>query len=328
MAQYTGTYRADLAACLRAYIEDRNRFIGPAILTPIEVMKKSAWFAKIALETLIKDVDDPKRAPKAAYARINWKYGDGNYNCEEFGVEDVVDDSEATFNRTFFDDETESAEICANIIMRTMEKRIAALIFNNGTFTPVSVGTEWDDASATPVADINTGKKAVRDATGLIVNTLVISYNTFLGLQENTIIINKLKYSNPGFAKSSLVTKELLAQVFDLDQILVGDGVKDTVEEGLDSVLADIWDDEYAFLCVTNAENTIKKPCIGRTFTWVADFERGRRSQAATLEQTELMIVESYREEKVRGDVVRCRQSVDSQILVPECGYLMDNITS
>jgi hypothetical protein len=38
--------------------------------------------------------------------------------------------------------------------------------------------------------------------------------------------------------------------------------------------------------------------------------------------------VESYRDEKVRGDVIRVRHDVDEIVLYPEAGHLLSNITA
>jgi hypothetical protein len=72
----------------------------------------------------------------------------------------------------------------------------------------------------------------------------------------------------------------------------------------------------------------LTEPCIGRTFLWTEESGGGH-------------IVESYREEEIRGDVVRVRHdtgealiaSRDSDLTIKSnlstaCSYLFDNITS
>ena len=59
----------------------------------------------------------------------------------------------------------------------------------------------------------------------------------------------------------------------------------------------------------------LEDPCLGRTFLWTEDSDQ-------------LPVVETYRDEKVRSDVVRVRFSNDEKIICSAVGYLMDNITT
>jgi hypothetical protein len=60
----------------------------------------------------------------------------------------------------------------------------------------------------------------------------------------------------------------------------------------------------------------MREPCIGRTFHWTQD--------GSSIGGT----VESYREEAIRGDVIRVRHDVDEVILYPEAGHLLSNVTT
>jgi hypothetical protein len=59
----------------------------------------------------------------------------------------------------------------------------------------------------------------------------------------------------------------------------------------------------------------IREPCLGRTFHWGED-----GSQIGGL-------MESYREEQKRSDIIRCRHDVDEKVLYTQMGHLLSNIT-
>lgn len=299
------------------YLSDSEQFIANRVLPKVGVRMKAATYPKIRRESMLKGAD-LQRAAKAAYNRTSWTYDTDTYACVEYGHESPVDDSDENFHSDYFDEATVSTEIAAFILALEFEKRVAAAVFNNSTWTPVSVGTEWSNVASTPIANINTGRKAIRDATGLICNTLIISFDVFTNLCINTIIIDRVKYCVADYARAGgRITPKLLAQLFDLDQVLVGDMSKDTTEEGYAASLDNVWDNEYAMLChsTLNPDDNIKQPSLGRTFLWTQD-------------SPELLVAEEYREEEIRSNVVRVRHTVDEKIILPEAGYLMDNITA
>ena len=108
----------------------------------------------------------------------------------------------------------------------------------------------------------------------------------------------------------------MLAQVFDLDFIIVAGSSKNSAKEGQSATPAQIWSNEYAMLCKIATGGDMREPCIGRTFHWADD--------GSSIGGT----VESYRDEKVRGDVIRVRHDVDEIVLYPEAGHLLSNITA
>jgi len=69
-------------------------------------------------------------------------------------------------------------------------------------------------------------------------------------------------------------------------------------------------------VCRVATGNDMREACIGRTFHWGQDGS----SVGGT--------VESYRDEVVRGNVIRVRHDVDEVILYPQAGHLLSNVTT
>lgn len=292
-----------------------NGFIADQVLPVFETAKKDAQFPKIPREAFLK-VPNTRRVARGAYNRSDWAFETDNYQCEEDGWEEVIDDAEAALYARFFDAETVATIRATNILLRAREKRVADAVFNATTWTPVAVTNEWDDAAnATPLTDVKAGKKAIRDKTGLIPNTLIIAYSTFLDLGLCAQVIDRIKYTNPN-VQAGEIPASLLAQFFGVQQVLVGGAIMDATAKGKSMVTAtDLWSKEYAMLCYVSGSNDLMEPTLGRTFLWTED-------------SPEMLNVETYREEKVRGDVVRVRHSTDEKLLHVECGYLLSNITT
>lgn len=309
--------RPDLGVLAYEHLGDAaaNGFIADQVLPVFDTMKKDAQFPKIPREAFLK-VPNTRRAARGSYNRSDWGFDMDNFNCEEDGWEEVIDDSEAALYSRFFDAEVVATMRAMNILQRAREKRVADAVFNATTWTPVSVTNEWDDAAnATPLADVDAGKKVIRNKTGLLPNTLIISYATFLDLGRSAEVLNRIKYTNPA-VQAGEIPVALLAQYFGVGQVLVGGAIMDATAKGKSLATAtDLWNKEYAMLCYISNSGDLLAPSLGRTFLWTED-------------SPEMINVETYRDETVRGDVVRVRHSTDEKILHVACGYLMDNITT
>ena len=325
-------YRPDLGQAVMEYAEDATmQPIGLQVMPLFPTSKQAASFPVVPKEALL-SIPDTARAPRGRYNRGDWTYERGIFQTKEQGWEEPIDDAE----RGLLEGEASGlADLVAtkrawNHIMRAQEKRIADMVFNATTFTTVTagVGNEWDDASnATPVDDINTAILAIRSNCGMLPNTLIIAYSTFLNLKNCDQIVDRLKYTFPGIDLNRM-TSDQLAAVFNIQKVLVGGAVYNSAGVGLDATIASLWSNEYAMLTRTASGQDITEPCIGRTFLWTED-------------SPENPIVESYREDQSRSDVIRVRHNVDECLITSKdssgtvvssiavaCSYLLSNITT
>lgn len=308
----TTVARPELKAIALEYLEAQADFIGIDILPYFDVQQQSGTYPVLPVEALL-NIPNTKRAPRGNYGRDDWEFENDNFDCVENGWEEPVDDVEEKLFRRFFDAEEIAMMRAVGIILRVQEKRIADMLFNANNFTPVSVTAEWDTgATATPIKDCKAGRKAVHDACGLEPDTLIIAYDTFLDLGICDEIVDRIKFTNPDVKRGD-IAPSLLAQALGVNRVSVGKGMYNTAKKGQTAVLSQLWNHEYAMLCVTNANRDLKKPCVGRTFKWVAD-------------APENTMVESYREEAIRSTVIRVRQHTDEEIILSVAAYLMDNI--
>ena len=67
-------------------------------------------------------------------------------------------------------------------------------------------------------------------------------------------------------------------------------------------------------VCRGAETNDIKEPCLGRIFHWAED-----GSEIGGM-------VETYREESSRADIVRVRHDVQEQVLYTQMGHLLTSV--
>lgn len=320
--------RPDLGALVMEYMGKESAmsgYIAGKVMPIFPVAEQSAGYPVIPKEALM-SVENTARAPRAKYNRSDWTYENGIYATAENGWEEIIDDREARLYRNAFDSEALATQRATGIILRGQEKRVADKVFNATNFAPNAVTNEWDDAAnATPIDDVKTGKLSVRSACGMLPNTLIIAYSTYLNLKRCAQIVDLIKYTFPGLDINKLSLSQL-AQVLDVDNIEVGGAVYNSAAKGQAAAVSDIWNGEYSMLTRVSSGLDITTPCIGRTFMWTEE------NQGAS-------IVETYREESARGSVVRVRHDTNEALITSRtdagavqsnvssaCSYLMSNI--
>jgi hypothetical protein len=310
----TTLQRPDLGALAYEYLIDApNRgFIGTMLLPIFEVARQSADYPKIPIEALIK-TKDTRRTPKAAYNRGDWEFETGTYACEEHGWEEPIDDVEAALYASYFDAEMVATEIATDSILRNHERRVATLLQANALTSDVT--NEWDDsAAATPLADVETAREAMRAGYGILPNTIAMGYKVFRNVLNTAEIKGALKYTNPLEMGSEESQRRTLSAYLGLD-VQVGSGQRDQAKRGQAFSLADVWDDEYVHLLKVSNGNRLREPSYGRTFLWTQD-------------SPQEVMVESYREEQIRSTIIRTRQHVDEAVIFAGAAYKLGNITS
>jgi len=300
---------------------EKAGYIAAQVFPVIDVMSQAGNFGKIPIEQLLQ-ARDTKRAPGSGYARGNFTFTPATYATEEHGAEEPVDDREAKMYRDYFDAEQISTMRAFASVLRNAEQRVADAVFNASTWTGASLTTaithEWDDAvNCVPLTDVEAAVQKIYDNSGLWANALVINRKVFRNLRNSEQIIERINAAGAGSpSKASDVTVQMLAQVFDLDYIIVAGTSKNTAAEGKAASVSQIWSGEYAMVCKVATSSDMREPCIGRTFHWSED--------GSSIGGT----VESYRDETVRGNVIRVRHDVDELVLYPEAGHLLSNITT
>jgi len=311
----TAAQRPDLAAVVHEAVDKPNNFIGLQVLPIFKVEEQTGQYPVIPAEVMF-SLPDTRRTSRGAYPRSDWGWEWDNYATVENGFEQRVDDRDVKLYGRYFDAEKMAGIRAQRVVLRKQEKRVADMVFNASNFTAHGVSHEWDDGeNATPIDNVKTGRKAIHDAVGIEPNTLVIAYSTFLDLGLCDQIVDRIKYTQPSVERGDIKV-DLLALAFGVERVVVGDALYNTAKKGQDASLSSLWSNEYAMLCVTDGSAMLgDTPNLGRTFLWTADSPSN-------------CVVESYRDDVVRSDIIRVRHETDEEFISTDCAYLLSNITS
>jgi len=308
------TLRPDISDSFQAFDLEQNikGFVWDQLMPVIDVASASGNFGRIPIEQLLQQ-RDTIRTPGSGYARGKWTFSPDSYATQEHGAEEPIDDNEAKMYAEYFDAELVSALRARSAVLLNAERRVINALLVVAGFGSANAAIKWNlPATATPILDVETAVNAVYTASGLWPNTIAMSYKTFRLLRNCQQIIDRITAAGAGSAaKASDVTTEMIAQVFDLENVVVAGSSYNSAKEGQAAVPAQVWDETKVFVGRTADGNDFREPCVGRTFHWSAD-----GSQIAGT-------VETYRDEPVRSDVVRVRHQTAEKILYPQAGRLI-----
>jgi len=317
------TLRPDLSGSMEAFdlTIERQGFVAQRVFPVLNVAKQAGVVGTIALADLLKN-PETTRAPGAPYSRDTGRFTPTSYACVEYGLEEVVDDREAAMYAEYFDAELVATRRCRSAILRQAEIRVAAQVFNTSTWTGSTLTTaitnEWDDyANATPIADVAAASRRIFNGTGFYANAVVMNKQVFDNVRQCDQVVEAIH--SYGAGRSTLIsdiTEEIVASALGVDFCLVAGGAKNSAAEGQTATPAVVWSNEYVMVCRIAVTNDFREPCIGRTFHWSEDGSQP------------LGTVETYRDETVRGEVVRCRFDVDEVTLLAAAGHLLSNATT
>jgi hypothetical protein len=303
------TLRPDLASFEEFDLEMQRRgYVASRLLPVMDVATQTGPFGRIPIEQLLASTET-KRAPGAGYTRGDWKFETDSYACVEHGVEEPVDDREAAAYASYFDAELVSTRRAYERLLQAAERRVVSLVSSGVTNTGAAAAAWSTLASATPITDIETACQAVYNACGMWPNAVFMSRKTARNARNTAQVLDRIKYSGHTDPKAGRMTPEILAEIFDVERVVVADATKNTANVGQTASLSAVWTDSVVLVARIATTNDMREPCLGRTFHWAGD---GSEQEGR---------VETYREEKIRSDVVRVRHDVHEKIIFPEAGY-------
>ncbi len=273
--------------------------------------KKGAWFRDEA----------GIRAAGTRAKRGGYQITSVSISTDEYAYAKEVTDEDRRFSKSqgapVVQPDQDAIEFATDKVDLKKERRVAALVTGTTWVDGNSGGADaeglWSPAGSTNtfLTDIDTGKKAIKGATGLIANRLAIDYATYLSLKQCAAILDKIKYTQRG-----VLTKELLAAMLDLDEVLVGSAIYSDAEEaadGDDFNAVDIWTVNagkgMGFLYYQPKKLGLKVVAAGLQVRIA--YENGKSRRTST-----------WREKAEHQDVYEVAEETDIALLAADAGYL------
>jgi len=132
---------------------------------------------------------------------------------------------------------------------------------------------QWNDASSTPIVDVRTAKRTVAlVGGGYRPNKIVLARDVYDTLLDHPDIVERVKFAQKSQeGEAAVVAKNTLAQLFELDEVLVMDGIINSAVEGASETNAYIASKGALLVYVPDAPS-IMSVASGLTFNWTGMF--------------------------------------------------------
>lgn len=285
-----------------------DEFIADEVLPMVKVAKQTGKYFIYDKSNL--RVDKTARAAGSGANEVDIGVAPtGTFSCDDhalkgFVADEVQDQADAALNPLI--DETEAI---TEKMLLDRETNAAALLMNTSNLTnnvTLSGTSQWSDYSnSDPIGDVRLARTTVHQNTFKKPNTMILGKQVFDMLIEHPQIIERIKYSQLG-----VVTKELLARVFQVENIIVGEAGSNTAKEGQTDALSYVWG-KHCIIAYIAKKVQIKMLTLGLTFTYST------------------RLVKRWRDEDREGTYVRIGNDNYSQkIIAAAAGYLIYNATA
>lgn len=280
-------------------------FIADEVFPTVKVAKQTGKYYVYDKSNL--RIDKTNRAAGSGANEVDFGVSpSGTFSCDDhalkgFVADEIQDQADAALNPLV--DETETI---TEKLLLDRENKLATSLADTAVMTQnttLSGTSQWSDYSnSSPVNDIRTARTTIHQNTFKKPNTLILGKQVFDQLTEHPEIIERIKYSQLG-----VVTAELLARIFQVEKVLIGEAGANTAVEGQTDSLSYVWG-KHAIVAYISPKVSIKMVTLGLTFTY------GERQ------------VKRWRDEDREGTYVRVgKDNYDQKVVAAQAGYLIKN---
>jgi hypothetical protein len=284
-------------------------FVAEQVMPIVPVNKQSGKYFVYGLDNLRAQED--ARRPGTMSNEIAWSLSKDTYFCDGHALHQYIPDEWRETADAAIDLDTDTTiQLTDKIFLNREIALVAALA---AAMTPASQATQyWDDDDVDPVMILDEYKETVALAIGRKPNSLVLSRPVFRGLRNNYNV--KRRISGAPSLDASLITQQQLANVLEIDNLIVAESVKVTTAEGIAPTAASyVWGD-YGLLFFRPPSPGLRTVSLGYHYTW----NTGRLGS----------LVYKDRAPKRHSDWIEVMRYFDQKVVAAAAGVLCSNCVS
>lgn len=292
-----------------AYIQDQNYFIANKVFPSIPVEKQSDKYFKYTKGDWFRD-EAAVRAPATQSVGSGYSLSTDTYSTLVYAFHKDVDDQvRANSDNPLNPDRDATTFITQRMLLR-QEIDWTSKFFTTGIWATDKTGgvdfTQWSNyAASDPITDIENGKSVMWASTGLLPNTLVLGYDAFRQLKNHPDIVDRIKYTT-----ADVVTEDILARYFGVDNVYVSRAIKNTGAEGASDSFSAVAGKNAALFYVAPQAGVLS-PTAGYNFTW--------RGVSDGMGQN--IGITRFRMPELRADRIEAQMAWDNKVVATDLGY-------
>lgn len=254
-----------------AYMQKEEKYIAAKVFPMIPVKKQSNRYFVYHKEDWFRD-EAAERAPATESAGGDYTIDNTpTYFCVPVAYhKDITEEDRTNADEPINMDQDSTNFVSGKLLLRR-EISWARKYFNTniwgteyagGASAGTGVVKYWNDPTSTPIEDVRRARTDMAEETGYKPNKLTLGARAFDALCDHPDILDRIKYTERG-----LVTRMIMAALFDLDEILVAEAIQNTAGRGLDASMSFIFG-KHALLSYAPSAPSLQTPSAGYTFAW------------------------------------------------------------
>lgn len=265
---------APLTTLSVAYIQSTAGFVASRVFPIISSPKQSDLFFKYTKNDWFRDEAQP-RADSTESAGSGYTLSTDNYMTKVWAIHkdvgsQVLKNADAPLNLL-----ADATRFVTQRLLLRQEIQFASDFLTTsvwatditGVSSSASVDSthalQWSNyTSSDPIGDIKTGRATILGQTGYRPNKLVLGWQVFEQLKDHPDIIDRYKYTT-----ANVITPQMLAPLFEVDEVIVAEGIKATNVEGETAAYSFIHG-KNALLCYAPPAASLLTPSAGYQFFW------------------------------------------------------------
>lgn len=330
MAQPTvGAFHIDAALTniSVALLQNPQSFIASRVFQNVPVQKQSDKFFTFDRSFFNRN-GAKKRASGARVSEVGYALSNDSYFCEEYGVAIPIPDQVRANADPAADPARAAAELATHQMLIQKETDFTTNFFTTGLWGTDITGVasnpgasqviQWSDTtSGDPIGNVRTGINTILGNTGIKPNIFVMGREVYSALIDHPDIQGRIN-GGATTAQPSIATLNLLAQIFEVDEVMVGEAIQNTAAEG-DTAAHSFILGKKCVLTYRPPAPGIMTPAAGYTFSW-AGYMGGTNEFG--------FVIDTKRRDEEDTDVIRARAHYDHKLVSASLGFFWNAIVA
>jgi hypothetical protein len=310
-----------------AYMQALSKFQADNLCPIMASDKRSNTFFKFTKDYWFRD-EMKKRGVGAPAPRAGYGITTDSFECQLYAIAKQIDDQVRANEDTPLNSDRNAMQFVTRIERLNREKSFKTACWGTGIWATDITGNtsasaieasstlkQWNDAASTPIDDMAVLKMVMEKKTGFTPNVLAVGAPVWAKLMINPQILDRISGGTTN-ASPAMVTRQLVAQLFEIDEVVVLSAVENTAAEGA-TFAGDYIFGKAGLLMHRDTTAGIETATACRTITW--------QQYAGNVNGTRIL---KWRDESVHSDIVEIESTYTHKVIASDLGIYLTTLVA
>lgn len=306
------------------WLQDQTMFVSTRAFPNVPVTKQSSQYYVFDRGSFFRRQTSLQRAPGTPPRQAGFNLSRDNYAALVYGLRTMITDEDRANQDAAVDLDSTSLDFVMQQAMIDREADFASTFmtgnvwFNGGAAASAGQNVNWSDPVSDPISNVDAAKDGVHKTNGFRPNRAIFGRTAFTTFKNNDTVLDRIS-GGATATEPAMVTIQRTAEILELEEVLVMDGVENNAVEGATDSFDFIGNDNVLVYYAPASAN-IRTVTAGARFTWTGLF-------GATVDGLRTL---SYRhpDPGVKSDFVEVEMTYDHKASGPSLGHLFTTVST